>query len=129
MTTERFAPQPTDIAIIGMSARVPGARCIEQFWQNLCDDVDAATPLGASQMQASGVSPDLYENPLYVRSAYLLDGADTFDSRTFRYSPREAKLIDPPATSAASACPSHDGNGRLRRRGRSSHWSFCRPAP
>ena len=95
MTTERFAPQPTDIAIIGMSARVPGARCIEQFWQNLCDDVDAATPLGASQMQASGVSPDLYENPLYVRSAYLLDGADTFDSRTFRYSPREAKLIDP----------------------------------
>ena len=32
-----------DIAIIGMSGRFPGARNVDEFWQNLCNGVEPYT--------------------------------------------------------------------------------------
>ena len=30
----------SDIAIIGMSGRFPGATTLDDFWQNICDGVE-----------------------------------------------------------------------------------------
>ena len=42
---ERPAPQPSDIAIIGMAAVMPGAATVSRFWSNTLQGVDAITEI------------------------------------------------------------------------------------
>ena len=41
-----------DIAVVGMACRVPGARLLDAFWQNLRNGVESVVPLTAAQWQA-----------------------------------------------------------------------------
>ncbi|MFP5392718.1 MAG: SDR family NAD(P)-dependent oxidoreductase [Gammaproteobacteria bacterium] len=93
--------QPTqqgggDIAIIGLGGRFPGAADIAQFWDNLCQGVDAVTE----------VPPERWDWRRFaaVRSASgkpvsrwggFIDGVDRFDAKFFRITPIEAALMDP----------------------------------
>src|SRR5436190_1497929 len=93
-----ITPEPWDgseIAIIGLASRFPGAANTEAFWQNLCQGVEAITPLSDDELKASGVPSALFKNPQYVKAAALLDDIEGFDASFFGYTPREAEIMDP----------------------------------
>ena len=85
-----------DIAIIGMSGRFPGASSIDEFWENLKQGKEAITPLSDEQLDQGGISPNVYQQPNYVKAAPILkDDIAAFDADFFGYSPREAERSDP----------------------------------
>jgi phthiocerol/phenolphthiocerol synthesis type-I polyketide synthase E len=73
-----------DIAVVGMSCRLPGANDLEQFWRNLAAGVESITRLPQAEIQ-----------PGTVGAAPVLDNPAGFDAAFFGYSPMEAKTIDP----------------------------------
>src|SRR4051794_16830458 len=85
----------TEIAIIGMAGRFPGARNLDQFWSNLRDGVESISFFSAQQLEQAGADPVLIHSPNYVKAAALIDEADRFDAAFFGYNPREAELMDP----------------------------------
>jgi acyl transferase domain-containing protein/thioesterase domain-containing protein len=85
----------TEIAIIGMAGRFPGAPNIEKFWSNLRDGVESLTFFTDEELLASGVDPTVLQNPLYVKANYILDSVDLFDAAFFGFSPRLAAGTDP----------------------------------
>ncbi|MCK5522104.1 MAG: amino acid adenylation domain-containing protein [Thiomargarita sp.] len=84
-----------DIAIIGMSCRVPGAENVDTFWQNLCDGIESITFFTDEELLAKGVEPTLLNDPNYVKASPVLEGIELFDAPFFGYSPREAEIMDP----------------------------------
>ena len=84
-----------DIAIIGMSCRLPGAKNLDEYWCNLCDGVESITSLSDDDLVEAGVDPALIQNPFYVKAASMLEDVEMFDADFFGYSPAEAKLMDP----------------------------------
>ncbi len=85
----------TDIAIIGMSGRFPGAENIQTFWQNLVEEKDVSVSFTEEELRADGVNDELLKNPNYVKRGMPLQDADKFDASFFGYLPKEAALIDP----------------------------------
>ena len=84
-----------DIAIIGMSGRFPGAKNIEEFWDNLKNGRESISFFSDEELEETGVDPSLYSRPNYVKAAPVLDDVEMFDASFFGYSPREAKTLDP----------------------------------
>src|SRR5215475_14408779 len=85
----------TDIAVIGMAGRFPGARSVDEFWENLCDGVESITRFTDDELRAAGVSEELLSNPRYVKARGLLDDVTLFDPGFFGITPREAEFMDP----------------------------------
>ncbi|MDN4066699.1 type I polyketide synthase [Paenibacillus vini] len=85
----------SDIAIIGMSCRFPGADSLDQFWENLKNGIESITFFSDEELAATGVRPELLQNPNYVRASALLDQIDMFDAEFFGFSPKEARITDP----------------------------------
>lgn len=85
----------SEIAIIGMAGRFPGARHIDEFWQNLSQGVESIHLLDEDELAALGVPEAVRRDPNYVAAAAVMDGIDQFDAAFFGYTPREAELMDP----------------------------------
>jgi|GEM_PF-516325 len=85
----------SEIAIIGLASRFPGAANTETFWKNLCQGTESITSLSDEALKASGVPPLLIEDPHYVKAAALLEDVESFDAAFFGYTPREAEIMDP----------------------------------
>ncbi|MBP5971595.1 acyltransferase domain-containing protein [Brasilonema sp. CT11] len=85
----------SEIAIIAVAGRFPGAKDIESFWQNLRDGVESISRFTDEELINSGVSPDLLNNPNYVKASGVLSDIELFDANFFTYSAKEAELIDP----------------------------------
>ncbi|HEY5743913.1 MAG TPA: polyketide synthase, partial [Terrimicrobiaceae bacterium] len=83
------------IAIIGMSGRFPGARCVSDFWRNLHDGVESLSLLSEADLDAAGIEASLRKNSRYVRAATTLEDIDLFDARFFDTPAREAQITDP----------------------------------
>ncbi|MDJ0515594.1 MAG: SDR family NAD(P)-dependent oxidoreductase [Trichodesmium sp. MO_231.B1] len=87
----------TDVAIIGISCRYPGAKNWQEFWENLKGGVDSVTeaPPGRWEEQ-EWYDPDP-KNPRtsYSKSAGFIDEIDKFDPLFFQISPEEAQFIEP----------------------------------
>lgn len=88
MTNAGTAPSPTDIAIIGMACRVPGADGPEALAQLLAEGREGIADLPAD---------DGIDDPRWVRRKGLLADPFGFDAGLFGHAPREAALIDPQA--------------------------------
>ena len=71
------------LAVIGMSLRLPGARTPAEYWRNLAGGVESITPLPAP--------PGARHRP----ACGLLEDPECFDAGFFGYPPREALLMDP----------------------------------
>lgn len=84
-----------EIAVIGMSGRFPGARDLDQFWQNLCDGVESIKFFTDEELIAKGVDAGILDDPNYVKAEAVLDDIEMFDASFFGFTPREASLIDP----------------------------------
>lgn len=85
----------TDIAIVGMACRVPGARNVTEYWKNLRDGVESVRMLTEEELAAAGVSGSLLADPRYVKSAAVLEEMEFFDAEFFGFSPKEAAIMDP----------------------------------
>src|SRR5262249_37847216 len=55
------------IAIMGMAGRFPGARTVDELWENLCQGREAIEDLDDGELAAQGVPPALLANPAYVK--------------------------------------------------------------
>ncbi len=84
-----------DLAVIGMSGRFPGARNIDQFWENLKGGVESISFLTDQELDVLGVDPAIRSKPNYVKAASMLEDVELFDASFFGYSPREAEIMDP----------------------------------
>ncbi|MBD2293365.1 SDR family NAD(P)-dependent oxidoreductase [Anabaena sphaerica FACHB-251] len=83
------------IAIIGISGRFPGAKNITEFWQNLCDGVEAISQFSDEELTAEGVDSSLLDNPNYIKVGSVLEDIDLFDAGFFSFNPKEAEMTDP----------------------------------
>ncbi|RKG78387.1 type I polyketide synthase [Corallococcus terminator] len=83
------------VAIIGMACRFPGARTPAEFWDNLARGVESITRFTPEQLREAGESAELLKHPRYVPAAPILDDIDQFDAGFFRFSPAEARVLDP----------------------------------
>ncbi|SMH62085.1 hybrid non-ribosomal peptide synthetase/type I polyketide synthase [Azospirillum agricola] len=92
-TTPR--PEATEIAIVGMACRFPGAPTIAGFWRMLRDGVEAIADFTDEDLLARGVPPEQLADPAYVKRGAVLDNIETFDAALFGYAPQEAALLDP----------------------------------
>jgi len=88
-------PNGLDIAIVGMAGRFPGARNLEEFWQNLREGVESITYFSDAELAAAGVAPAELRDPKYVKAWSVLADAEWFDAAFFGFSPREAETMDP----------------------------------
>ncbi|MCP5102968.1 MAG: polyketide synthase, partial [bacterium] len=84
-----------EIAVIGMAGRFPGARNLDEFWENLKNGVESISFFTDQELLECGVSREKLEHPDYVKADGMLAGKHEFDSSFFGYSPREAESIDP----------------------------------
>ncbi len=84
-----------DIAVIGISLRVPGAGDIAEFWENLKDGAESISFFDDDQLEEAGLNRFIRGDCSLVPAAGVLGGIDLFDAHFFGYTPREAQLIDP----------------------------------
>ncbi|MEE4299897.1 MAG: polyketide synthase, partial [Pseudomonadales bacterium] len=87
--------QDSDIAIIGMALRVPGALDAETFWSNLADGHEALRTLTEQELLERGVARSTLADPAYVRAGMPLQDMDQFDPDFFGFSAKEAAILDP----------------------------------
>lgn len=97
MSSESETPTfgESDIAIVGMAARLPGASSIETYWQNLRDGVGSIRRLSEDDLKSAGVPEALRARPDYVPHAALLENFEYFDGEFFGFSPKESAILDP----------------------------------
>ncbi len=86
-----------DIAVIGMSGRLPGAAGVDQYWANLksarCSIAEICRK-GWDLSQFYDLDSTAVNRSI-SKWGGLLDGIDEFDPLFFRISPSEAELMDP----------------------------------
>lgn len=85
----------SEIAIIGMAGRFPGAPNIAAFWNNLRDGVESISCFTDEQLLASGVDPEALKSARYVKAGAVLEGVELFDAAFFGFTPRAAAGMDP----------------------------------
>ena len=79
------------IAIIGMSARLPGADDVETLWKNLAAGLESVT-----RFEPHPSIPEKYRrDPKYVAARGVLQGIEAFDAAFFGITPKEAEVMDP----------------------------------
>lgn len=84
----------TDIAIIGMNCRFPGAASLEEFWNLLAAGREGIHFFDDGELDKS-IPRKIKDNPAYVKARGIIDGADEFDAAFFGFTPRNAELMDP----------------------------------
>lgn len=92
---ESSSNHESDIAIIGMSCRFPGASNIKAFWENLSGGVESVSFFSDQELLAAGVDPELLAAPNYVKASPTPFDVDMFDANFFSFAPKEAQIMDP----------------------------------
>lgn len=104
----------TDIAVIGMAGRFPGADNVEKFWDNIRSGEESIQFFNDEELLAAGIDPRSLKDPNFVKSMDVLDNIADFDAKYFDYTPREAELLDPQhrlMLEVASDALEHSGYG------------------
>jgi acyl transferase domain-containing protein len=85
----------TEIAIVGLACRFPGAATAQEFWRNLRAGADSISHFAVAELVAAGVPKSLASHASYVRSQGVLDDYDLFDAEFFGINASDARLLDP----------------------------------
>lgn len=87
-----------DVAIIGVSAKLPHAKNVEEFWSNIINGLDCIGKIPSERYEDINnylnYTKSTNDNLNYSQCAYL-DRIDEFDYSFFKISPKEASLMDP----------------------------------
>lgn len=84
-----------DIAVIGIACRFPGAANKDEFWEVLAEGRETITFFTEEEALKDGVDLDWMRTGNHVKAAPILDGVEQFDADFFKYSNKEARMIDP----------------------------------
>lgn len=82
------------IAIIGMSGKFPGAKNVEELWQNLLDGKESVSFFKKEELDANIPAEDK-NDASYVAVRGVIEDADKFDAAFFNMNPRLAEVTDP----------------------------------
>ena len=85
----------TEIAIVGMAGRFPGAADVDAFWERVAHGDDCLEDLSEADLVARDVPTRDLHDPHYVRRSGILADVDRFDPGFFGIGPRDAALMDP----------------------------------
>ncbi|KAI1086282.1 putative polyketide synthase [Rostrohypoxylon terebratum] len=89
----------SDIAVVGMACKLPGANDVAEFWDLLVSAKSQHQEIGTDHPRFNfGDTPTRSVNDPGMRRrwfANLVSAADQFDHRFFRKSPRESASMDP----------------------------------
>lgn len=85
------------IAIIGVAGQYPGAKDIEEFWENLRNGKDCITEIPEDRWDWKDYFDEDRNNAgtIYSKWGGFLNAVDKFDPLFFNISPLEAQIIDP----------------------------------
>lgn len=84
------------VAIIGMSCRFPGARNVDEFWNNLMQGVDSVRDIPPDRWDVDRFfDPERRPGTMYTREGGFLEDIGDFDPDFFHLSAQEACWIDP----------------------------------
>lgn len=86
-TKKRRKAYSSDIAIVGMSCRFPGANNLDEFWEQLCE--------GKESLQRFDLDTAHNDADDYVPARGILNEVDQFDAHFFGFNAIEASLADP----------------------------------
>ncbi|MGE5340610.1 MAG: condensation domain-containing protein [Candidatus Omnitrophota bacterium] len=84
-----------EVAVIGMAGRFPGARNLNEFWENIANRKECATVFTDDELLKEGIDPQLLANPNYVKVFGALSDVEYFDASFFGYTPSEANVMHP----------------------------------
>ncbi|MFI6099282.1 SDR family NAD(P)-dependent oxidoreductase [Lentzea sp. NPDC051213] len=85
------------IAVIGLSARFPGAENADEFWNLLLDGTDLVTEVPADRWTGFYDPDPAAAGATVSKWGAFIEDATAFDADFFRMTPREAELTDPQA--------------------------------
>ncbi|GAV43017.1 SDR family NAD(P)-dependent oxidoreductase [Streptomyces acidiscabies] len=95
MSSHEIQAAETDVAIIGMAGRFPGADDLDSFWRLLREGREGITRFGREELAAAGVPARLLDDPTYVPAHGIIPDVDLFDTGYFEFTPAEAAITDP----------------------------------
>jgi acyl transferase domain-containing protein len=84
-----------EIAVIGLSIRVPGAKNQFEFWDNLKSGKESISHFTKEDLIASGIDEALVNSNNYIRAKGVIGDVEYFDNTFFNYTPKVASLMDP----------------------------------
>ncbi|CAH9063369.1 D-alanine--D-alanyl carrier protein ligase [Pseudoalteromonas holothuriae] len=84
-----------EVAVVGLSLRLPACVDAATFWQNLSEGNELIKFFSEEQLRSYGVSESLLQQENYVKAGAFLDEPFQFDAEFFNYVPREAEFMDP----------------------------------
>ncbi|MFI6392322.1 SDR family NAD(P)-dependent oxidoreductase [Nonomuraea sp. NPDC050540] len=85
----------TDIAIVGMSGRFPGAPGVAELWSAIRAGRSGITRFTDEELRAEGVTEEQLQDPSYVKANPVIEGIDLFDASFFGLGAKEAQILDP----------------------------------
>ena len=94
MESDEHLPE-NRIAIVGFAGRFPGARDVDELWQNLTEARESIVRLDGPALREAGAPAKLLNSPNAVRDVMLLEDADCFDGAFFGYHTSQAAKMDP----------------------------------
>lgn len=84
-----------DVAVIGMAGRFPGARNVDEFWENVKNGIESIRFFTDEELLEAGIDAKLIKKSNYVKAKGYLDDFEYFDASLFEYMPKEAEWMDP----------------------------------
>lgn len=86
-----------DVAVVGMSCRLPGAPNIDAYWRLLKEERNAIIPIPPDRWDRDAEYDPVPGTPgkTQLREAGFIEGVDQFDPYFFNIAPREAAYQDP----------------------------------
>ncbi|MES2826911.1 MAG: amino acid adenylation domain-containing protein [Bacteroidota bacterium] len=94
LTTAQRRTTGGEIAVIGMSLRVPGAETIETFWDVLTSGRETISFFSNEELDPA-IPDQTKEKDNYVKARGVIENAAGFDAAFFGITPRIAELMDP----------------------------------
>lgn len=88
------SPTDCDVAIVGAAGRFPGARNLDELWENLRAGRETVTTWAREDLDPLVPARDR-NDPHYIPTRGVLADIDLFDAGLFGISPSEAELMDP----------------------------------
>ena len=86
----------SEIAVIGMAGRFPGANSVDALWENLRKGVESVSTIDVEEWAKEvDAHPFFLERPDFVKARPRIEGVELFDAAFFGYTPREAEILDP----------------------------------
>src|SRR5258708_20679051 len=80
---QKYGFDGSEIAIIGMSCRLPGANNLEEFWASLRDGKESLSNVSREDLRRGGLGPAALPQPHFFPPVPVLDATQHFPPASF----------------------------------------------